>query len=287
MPTMQISGGELYYEVHGAGPPLLLAAGLGGVGAFWKPQLEALIPHFRVVLHDHRGTGQSSRDRIAYSVGQMAQDVLDLADGLGIGRFHFVGHSTGAAIGQELMLRHAGRIIAAVLSAGWTRRDPWFRRCFEMRNRILVECGPEAYVRAQALFLYPPWWVSAHPELLAKMETAMIAQLPPPEIVSSRIAALMAYGPGDELATIRTPTLVIGADDDHLTPPHYSMDMHRLIPDSDLAILPDGGHFYTTSRAAEFNETVLGWLLAQLGGTAWTPPAFVRGDSVHLRTADY
>ena len=281
MPTMPITDGELYYEVHGDGPPLLLVAGLGGVGAFWTPQLDALVPHFRVVLHDHRGTGQSSRDRIAYSVGQMAQDVLDLADGLGIGRFHFAGHSTGAAIGQELMLRHAGRVTAAVLSSGWARRDPWFHRCFEVRDRILRDCGPEAYVRAQALFLYPPWWVSVHPERLATMEAAMIAHLPPPEIVSSRIAALMAYGPGDELAAIRTPTLVVCADDDHLTPPHYSVDMHRLIPGSDLAILPDGGHFNTTSRAAEFNETMLGWLLAQRGGTVWTPPAFARGDTVH------
>ena len=109
----------------------------------------------------------------------------------------------------------------------------------------------------------------------------MIAYLPPAEIVSSRIAALMAYGSGNELAAIRTPTLVVCADDDHLTPPHYSVDMHQLIPGSNLAILPDGGHFSTTSRAAEFNETMLGWLLAQRGGTAWTPPAFVRGNTVH------
>ncbi len=154
-------------------------------------------------------------------------------------------------------------------------------RCFEVRDRILRESGPEAYVRAQALFLHPPWWVSAHPERLATMEAAMIAHLSPPEIVSSRIAALMAYGPDDELAAVRTPTLVVCADDDHLTPPHYSVDMHRLIPDSDLAIMPDGGHFNTTCRAAEFNETMLGWLLAQRDGTPWAPPAFARGDTVH------
>ena len=179
------------------------------------------------------------------------------------------------------MLRHGDRVIGAVLSSGWARRDPWFHRCFEVRERILRESGGEAYVRAQALFLYPPWWIGAHPEQLATMEAAMIAHLPAAEIVSSRIAALMAYGPGDELAGIAAPTLVVCADDDHLTPPHYSIEMHRLIPGSGLAILPDGGHFNTVCRADEFNATMLGWLLAQRDGTAWTPPAFVRGDTVH------
>ena len=281
MPMMPITDGALYYEEHGAGPPLLLVAGLGGVGAFWEPQLPVLTPHFRVVLHDHRGTGQSSHDRIAYSVAQMARDVIDLADGLGIGRFHFAGHSTGAAIGQQLMLDQPERLISAVLSSGWARQDPWFHRCFDVRAAILRTAGPDAYVRAQALFLYPPWWVGANPDRLAAMEAAQIAHFPPPEIVHSRIAALKAFGPGEALRSTRTPALVVCADDDHLTPPHYSVDMHRLIPGSDLAILPDGAHFNTVSRAEAFNETMLGWLLAQCAGTAWTPPGFVRQDTAH------
>ena len=281
MPTMEISGGHLYYESHGEGPALLMAAGLGGVGSYWGPQMEALTPHLRVVLHDHRGTGQSSHDHIVYSVGQMAQDVIELADGLGIERFHFAGHSTGAAIGQELALRHPGRLRSAVLSSGWAQRDPWFRRCFETRLAILRDSGGEAYVRAQALFLYPPWWVGAHPDRLAAMEAAMLEHLPHPDIIRSRIAALLAHGPGEALGGVRTPCLVVCADDDHLTPPHLSAEMHRLIPGADLAILPTGGHFNTVTRAAEFNETLVSWLLAQEGGRAWVPPSCVRQETVH------
>lgn len=281
MPTMPIADGELFYEVHGEGPPLLLVAGLGGVGSFWTPQLEALLRRFRVITHDHRGTGRSSRDLIAYSVGQMARDVLALADGLGIARFHMVGHSTGAAIGQELALRHRERLHAAVLSSGWTRRDPWFARCFETRAAILKAAGPEAYVRGQGLFTLPPWWVSRHAEQLGRMEEAQLAAFPPQAIVLSRIAAILDWGPAEELGGIATPCLVVCADDDHLTPPHMSVDMHRLIPGSRLALLPTGGHFNTMTRAREFNETVGGWLAAQLDGTEWTPPPYVLGGTVH------
>ena len=281
MPHMPITDGSLYYEVHGNGPPLILAAGLGGVGAFWAAQLPALTPHFTVVLYDHRGTGQSSRDLITYSLPQMARDVLDLADGLGIGAFHFAGHSTGSAIGQELALQHRERLLSAVLSSGWPRPDPWFSRCFETRATLLEAGGPAAYVKAQALFLYPPWWVSANNAKLEAMEAAQIAAFPPPAIMFSRVAAITAYGPGEALRGITTPVLVVCADDDHLTPPHFSVEVHRLIPGSDLAILPTGGHFNPVVQADVFNAVLAGWLLAQVGGVAWVAPEGVAGGTVH------
>ena len=54
--------------------------GLSGIGSFWTHQVAAFARDFRVVTHDHRGTGQSSRSRITYSVNQMADDVLRLMD---------------------------------------------------------------------------------------------------------------------------------------------------------------------------------------------------------------
>jgi len=281
MPKIPIENGHLFYELHGEGPPLFAASGLGGIGSFWRPQLSAWAPHFKVILHDHRGTGRSSRDLIAYSVPQMARDVIALADGLGIDRFHYVGHSTGAAIGQELALTHPERLITAILSAGWPRRDPWFIRCFETRERLLLDEGPEAYIKSQALFLLPPWWVSGNDEALRDMEAAQLASFPSKEIVQSRIAAIMDYGPGEALRNIRTSCLIMCADDDHLTPPHFSLELHALLPNSDIAILPTGGHFYSFTRSNEFNETTLDWLIAQLGGKEWTPRIYVKTSTQH------
>jgi aminoacrylate hydrolase len=279
---MPITDGTLHYDEYGSGMPLLLVAGLGGVGSFWKPQVDALSPHFRVVTHDHRGTGKSSRDLITYSVVQMARDVLDLADGLGIKRFHFAGHSTGAAIGQELAMRHPDRLLSAVLSSGWAEADPYFLRCFETRKTLLAELGPEAYVRAQALFVYPPWYIAANDAALSATEAAQIANFPPVEIVLSRIAAITAYAPGPALAAIKTPTLVVGAADDQLTQAHESVAMHRHIAHSDLAILPSGGHFNTMTKPDQFNATLVSWLLAQRDGVPWVrPPSQARNPEAN------
>jgi pimeloyl-ACP methyl ester carboxylesterase len=97
----------------------------------------------------------------------------------------------------------------------------------------------------------------------------------------SRVAAITAYGAGEGLGAITTPALVICADDDHLTPPHFSAEVHRLIPGSTLAILPTGGHFNPVTQPDIFNETVLGWLQAQISGAKWFAPAGVLGATVH------
>ena len=113
------------------------------------------------------------------------------------------------------------------------------------------------------------------------MEEAQLKHFPPAEILSSRIEAITSYGPGQALNRIKSPVLITCADDDHLTPPHFSLDMHRFIPGSDLAILPTGGHFNNVTRPEEFNATVLEWLVAQLQRRKWSPPRFVATNSVH------
>ena len=61
MPFAAVSDGELSYERTGSGPPLLLITGLGGLGSFWRNQVELFRERFTVVTFDQRGTGRSTR----------------------------------------------------------------------------------------------------------------------------------------------------------------------------------------------------------------------------------
>ena len=131
MSTVSIGDADLYYEVTGGGEALLLVPGLSGRGSFWASQITDFARDFRVVVHDHRGTGRSTHSRIRYSVERMAGDVLRLMDALGIEAAHLAGHSTGGAIGQVLALEHPDRVRSLVLSATWAGPDPYFRRLFE------------------------------------------------------------------------------------------------------------------------------------------------------------
>ena len=104
--------------------------GLGGVGVYWKPNLPALSAKYRVIVHDHRGAGQSTHSKIRYSVDQMTDDLVRLMDHLKIEKAHLVGHSTGGAIGQTLALKSPERLKSMVLFATWTKADFFFRHLF-------------------------------------------------------------------------------------------------------------------------------------------------------------
>src|ERR1700694_2269707 len=133
MPKISIGDAELYYEAHGDGPPLLLVPGLSGLGSFGARQVPDFARDFRVIVHDHRGTGASTHSHIRYSVEQMADDVLRLMDALKIDSARLVGHSTGGAIGQVIAQDHPTRLRSLVLSATWAGPDPFFPRVLDRK----------------------------------------------------------------------------------------------------------------------------------------------------------
>ena len=265
MPKISIGDAEIFYESTGDCAPLLLVPGLGGQGSFWAQQVQDFARDFRVIVHDHRGTGASTHSRIRYSVEQMADDVLRLMDALKIDSAHFAGHSTGGAIGQVIAQDHPDRLRSLVLSATWTGQDPFFRRLFESRREILVTSGVESYLRASVLMLAPPWWVRDNDALLAEQHRQTAAASPPLEVLTSRIDAIVRFDRRARLGEIRTPTLVVVAADDMITPRFFSDELAERIPGAKLVVLDAGGHYAPVCLPAPYNAEVGAFLRGQIG----------------------
>ena len=77
------------------------------------------------------------------------------------------------------------------------------------------------------------------------------------EIVDSRIQALLDFDWSDRLGEINNAVLVLGVENDHLTPAYYSRELARRIPNAELAIMRDGGHAASQTMPDEFNRIVL------------------------------
>lgn len=252
--------GGVHYELHGddSQPHLILSAGLGGSSGYWTPNLAALARHFRVVAYDHRGTGHSDRTPLdTTSVAEMAADVRMLMDEMDIERAHFVGHALGAMIGLELAAA-TGRIDRLVAANGWKTLDPHTRRCFATRRALLRGSGPEAYLRAQPLFLYPPDWISAQDAALEDELARHLAAFPHPATVEARLAAVQSWALrpiGGDCAV-----LVIGARDDFLVPVAQSRALAEAIPGAAYAELDRGGHACNVADPESFNRIVLDFL---------------------------
>ncbi len=260
MPLIPIRDGALHVEILGAGPPLLLVAGLGGRGAFWRAQASVFAAHFQVVLHDHRGVGASARTGVCSSTAQMADDVIQLMDALQIDRASLVGHSTGGAIGQHLALDHPHRLDRLVLSASWPGPSPLFLATFALRRRILQTLGADAYLMQGTLLGAPAGWL--HDRFVDEQAYLAERRAGFPEIAEelARIDAVTGHDLRARLPAITAPTLAICAQDDQLTPVGFTREMAAAIPGAEIEILPTGGHFCPQTVPEAYNRRVLAFL---------------------------
>lgn len=115
MPTVRVGDIDVYYEVHGDGPPLVFVGGLGVDLTVFAPFVAQLARGFRVLTFDHRGAGRTDKPDIVYSIPMMAEDTAGLMDALGLARAHVVGVSMGGRIAMELAARYPGRVDRLVL----------------------------------------------------------------------------------------------------------------------------------------------------------------------------
>src|SRR4051794_12824829 len=98
MPKVQLKNGlKLHFQRMGNGPDLVMIHGLTGNLAVWHLHIApVLAERFNVLTYDLRGHGYSDKPRTGYSADDMAVDLLELLDSVGISRPTLVGHSFGA-----------------------------------------------------------------------------------------------------------------------------------------------------------------------------------------------
>lgn len=253
------------YEIAGradAAEAVVLSAGLGGAAAFWAPQMAALATHFRILLFDQRGTGRNAEELPdGYTIGHMADDVLEVMDAAGIARAHFVGHALGGLAGLDLARRHPGRLGRMVLVNAWARADRHTERCFDIRLGILAAQGPAAYVAAQPLFLHTASYLSAHHEKILAEIAHGTAHFQGAENLLKRIGALRAFDARADLGRIATPALIAASRDDLLVPWTASQALADGLPAARLWLTEQGGHAFTVEQPEPFNAALTEFLL--------------------------
>lgn len=257
----KVSSGEveIAYDVlnaGGPGVPVFFIAGLNGMRAACMKQAIPFSRERPVVVHDHRGTGESSKPRGVYSVQNMAKDVVAIMDAAGIRKAHMVGTSTGGAIAQVLCIDYPDRVQSAAICCSWMKCDHFFRRQFEVRKRILLSLGTEALMLLTSTTLNDPKWFTEHYDELLEREKGLLQRAGPPEIDAERMDAIMAFDESSRLGRIRTPVTVIGARNDAVCPPYYSEQLAAAIPGATLSLYEDGGHFFYIVHADRFNAEV-------------------------------
>lgn len=249
-------------------PVVVMISGLGGTGSYWLAQRDALAAQFQVVCYDQCGTGDNPATLPDnYQISDMANELLSALQQAGIDRFCVIGHALGALVGMQLALDYPQAVSALVLVNGWLSLDVHTRRCFQIRERLLLAGGPQAWVEAQPLFLYPADWLSAHAPRMEAEEALALAHFQGEHNLRCRLQALKNADFSTTADLIRCPTLIVCSQDDMLVPWTCSQRLKATISQSELIVMARGGHACNVSESDEFNGLLLDGLTTLLPAT--------------------
>ncbi len=225
MPFVTLNGVEIYYELHGSGPPLLLLHGFSGCSQDWSATglIADWSRDFQLIIPDLRGHGRSAPLAKPFRHQDAAADIIALLDHLGIGAFRGLGVSAGGNVLLHIATQQPERVAAMVLVSATSY--------FPAQARPIM--------RQYADNVKEQDW-----EILRRRHPGGGAQIN--AILSSTTSFADSYDDltftPPHLATIQARTLIVQGDRDPLYPVEISVEMARAIPRSSLWIVPNAGH---------------------------------------------
>lgn len=255
---IKANGIEINYEVCGSGPWVTLSHSLGCDLSMWEPQMAMLSNRCTVLRYDSRGHGRSGAPSGAYTLEQMADDVVGLLDALGVARSHFVGLSMGGMIGQHLALKAPERIDRLVLADTTSRYPAEAMAVWQERIRIVSEQGMEPLVEATLARWFTAPYRAAHPEVMAHIG-ALLRATPASGYIGC-CHAIPKIDLTERLKGLTLPTLVIVGDQDGGTPPAMACEIAEAIPGARLETIPNAAHLSNIEQAEAFNRLLLDFL---------------------------
>ncbi len=256
-----VNGIELYYEIHGAGDPLVLLH--GGVGAIemFGPLLPALAAGRQVIAVDLQAHGRTADIDRPMTFEAMADDIAGLITWLGLERADVMGYSLGGGVALQTAIRHPEVVRKLVLVSTPFSHDGWYPD----NLAAMAQMGPAA----------------AEPMMATPMYQAYAALAPRLEdwpVLLTKLGELLRrdYDWTAQVAALTIPTLLVVGDADAVRTAH-SVEFFALLgggqqaadwdgtgrPASQLAILPGATHYDIFMRP-ELTAAVTPFLDAQL-----------------------
>nr|ACU30832.1 lipase/esterase [uncultured bacterium] len=239
--------------------------GFGMPGAAWMPSLP-MLPGFKCIYFDNRGTGLSDKPEGNYTVELMAEDASNLLAALKIPRAKVFGVSMGGMIAQELTLRHPEQVAKVVLGCTFPGGPSAKLGAPEVTMQLmegtkLMAVNPDKAFDLILPLLYPRAFVNAHPELKAMM-LAGLSMLPPtpPETADRAMAGLASFNAYDRLGQIRCPVLIVHGDQDVLIPVENAHLIKSRIPQAEEFIIPGAGHGFQAADPIGIHQRIVGFL---------------------------
>lgn len=274
MPNSKINGIELHYEIHGEGEPLLLIMGLGMDRRGWMFQVPFFSQHYKTIVFDNRGVGQSSKPSGAYTTKMLAEDASALLDALQIQTANIVGISMGGMISQQLALNFPQKVKKLVLGCTYAVPEKEMddlivssiKTLFGNGNLTVEQIAASKNVDMKLILPYmmsltlSPSFIEKNKALIDMMVEEVLREGLSVEGFFGQLQAVRAHDTLSELHKIKSPALVITGDEDRLIPPRCSDEIASRIQGAKLVKIKGGSHGFNFEQPDLFNSEVLSFL---------------------------
>jgi pimeloyl-ACP methyl ester carboxylesterase len=253
---VQVARYRMHYYVWGpeAGTPVVLVHGLGGRSEDWRNLAPYLVRGgFRVYMPDLPGYGRSDKPGdFSYSIPDEANAVLGFMNTLGLMQVDLGGWSMGGWIVQYFAANHPERVRKLMLfdSAGLYAKPTWNTDLFTPVSAVELD-------QLDALLMPHPPAVPgfiANDILRVSRNRAWIIHRAMGSMLTGRDAT------DKLLPQFKMPVLIVWGALDHITPQDQGETMHRLVPQSQMDVVPGCGHLAPVQCADKIGGTVAGFL---------------------------
>ncbi|MBW4594892.1 MAG: alpha/beta hydrolase [Brasilonema angustatum HA4187-MV1] len=266
MPTIQINGINLFYDIKGVpdNESLLLIAGFIADISAWDAMMPSLVDRYQVIRFDNRGIGQSSAPDKPYSTKQMATDAVALLDYLGISKVHLIGHAMGGQIAQEMALTYSEKVTSLILLSCWAKGNDKFHALVETFGDLPSALNRQLYWRVLLPWMFTEEFYStpgAIEQILSMFEKNPFP--PTSHGIYHQSRAILDSDTSERLKDIKSPTLAMVGRKDLVTPVQFSEQLAQGIPNAEFVILEQGGHAFVVESADAVATGILNFLTKQ------------------------
>jgi 3-oxoadipate enol-lactonase len=245
---------EIFYEVLGAGPPLVLLHPFPANHEFWVPAVRALASRYQLVLPDLRGHGDSDAGEGPATMAKHAADLVRVLDQEQIRRAVLAGVSIGGYVLFEFWRKNSGRVAGLVLANTKAQAETAEGRAsrLEAATRVL-EQGTDAYFESLLPRLLGESTRERRPDLVDGA-LGMMQKMSPQDV--AMVQRGMAERPDsvEVLGTIQVPTLVLTGEEDVLSGVGDAHLLEQHISGSRMTVVAKAGHYSAWEQPEEVGK---------------------------------
>ena len=249
MQRIKSGDAEIAYWSLGDGAPVVLLHPFPANHEFWQPVTQTLATHYRLILPDLRGHGESEVGEGPATMEKHAADIARVMDAADVGRAPLIGVSIGGYVLFEFWRKKRGRVAALGLCNTKAPADNAEGRAGRLQaaNDVL-ERGTEPFFESMIPRLLGRTTRETRPDLVDGA-LRMMRQMSPADV--AQVQRGMAERPDsvETLKTINVPTLLVTGDEDISTGVNEAELMHQHIAGSQLKVIPKAGHYSPWERS--------------------------------------